>query len=282
MREIKDIATMQKWSKDQKGNNKTIGLVPTMGYLHEGHLALVKAAKKNCDKVIVSIFVNPMQFGQGEDFAEYPRDLSRDYALLQKEAVDAVFVPTAAEMYPLGYNTFVEVSGEITNKLCGASRPGHFKGVTTVVSKLFNICLPDVAYFGQKDVQQVIIIEKMVEELNFPLKIERVPIVREEDGLAKSSRNVYLDPEKRQEALVLNEALQLAKGLIENGERDTKTLKGQMTNLINRKEGALIDYIELVDSKDLSEVLLIKERVLIAIAVKFGSTRLIDNLLVEV
>ncbi len=282
MQEFKNVASMQEWSLEQKQNNKTIGLVPTMGYLHEGHLALVKAAKKSCDRVIVSIFVNPMQFGQGEDYEDYPRDLSHDYELLQNEQVDAVFAPLVSEMYPAGYNTSVEVGGEITSKLCGASRPGHFKGVATVVSKLFNICLPDAAFFGQKDAQQVIVIEKMVEELNFPLKIVRVPIVREEDGLAKSSRNVYLDPEKRQEALVLNDALCLARSLIENGERDTNNIKQQMTNLINSKEHADIDYIELVNDKDLSDLAVIKERVLIALAVKFGSTRLIDNLVVEV
>ncbi len=282
MQEFKNVDVMQKWCLEQKQQNQTIGLVPTMGYLHEGHLALVREAKKNCDKVVVSIFVNPMQFGQGEDYEDYPRDLSRDYALLQNEQVDAVFAPQVSDMYPSGYNTYVEVTGKITNKLCGASRPGHFKGVTTVVNKLFNICQPDLAFFGQKDVQQVIVIEKMVRELNLPLKIVRVPIVREWDGLAMSSRNVYLDLVKRQEALVLNEALGLAKSLIENGERDTAKLKLQMENLINSKEHAAIDYIELVDAEDLSDLSEVKDRVLIAIAVKFGSTRLIDNLLVEV
>ena len=188
-----NISSMQEWSLQMRKQGNSIGLVPTMGYLHEGHLSLVKEAIKNCDKVVVSIFVNPMQFGQGEDFEEYPRDLSRDTSILEKMGVDAVFAPTAREMYPSGFSSSVEVSGEIAEKMCGASRPGHFKGVTTVCTKLFHACLPDLAFYGQKDAQQLLIIEKMVRELNFPLKIIRVPTVREEDGLALSSRNVYLE-----------------------------------------------------------------------------------------
>lgn len=282
MQVFNNVNQMQKWCLEQKLLGKKIGLVPTMGYLHEGHLALVKEAVKTCDIVVVSIFVNPMQFGKGEDFEEYPRDLTRDLALLQKENIQAVFAPLARDMYPAGYSSNVEVTGEVTSTLCGRSRPGHFKGVTTVVSKLFNICQPDLAFFGQKDVQQVIVIEKMVRDLNFPIEIIRVPIVRESDGLAMSSRNVYLDPDQRKQSLILSKALNLAKELIENGERDTAKLKVQMENLINSEKDAVIDYIELVDDEDLSDLTMIEDRVLIALAVKFGSIRLIDNLLVEV
>lgn len=282
MQVFNSVNEMQNWCLEQKRSGKKIGLVPTMGYLHEGHLTLVREAVKSCDVVVVSIFVNPMQFGQGEDFEQYPRDLTRDLSLLEKENIDAVFAPLASDMYPKGYSTSVEVTGHITSTLCGRSRPGHFKGVTTVVSKLFNICQPDEAFFGQKDVQQVVVIEKMVRELNFPIKIVRVPIVRESDGLAMSSRNVYLNPEQRQQALVLSKSLNLAKELIEKGERDAATIKAAMENLINSEKDAVIDYVQIVNDEDLADVDVIKDRVLIAIAVKFGSVRLIDNLLVEV
>lgn len=285
MQVFNDVNEMQKWSLNQKQQGKKIGLVPTMGYLHEGHLALVREAIRTCDIVIVSIFVNPIQFGQGEDFAEYPRDLSRDIALLQAENVAAVFAPQARDMYPSGYSTFLEVTGDITNKLCGRKRPGHFKGVTTVVSKLFNICTPQIAFFGQKDIQQVIVIEKMVRELNFPLEIVRVPIVREDNGLAMSSRNVYLDKAEKEAALILNKALQKAKGLIENGEKDTALLIKAIGATINSEELAVVEYIEIVDDVDLSSISNLSEvngRVIIALAVRIGSTRLIDNLVVEV
>lgn len=279
---LDQVGTAQEWCVGQKKAGKTIGLVPTMGYLHEGHLALVEQARQQCDVVVVSIFVNPMQFGVGEDFETYPRDLSRDVALLEDLRTDALFAPPIAAMYPLGYNTFVEVDGDITAKLCGASRPGHFKGVATVVAKLFNICVPDIAYFGQKDAQQVMVLEKMVSELNFPLKIVRVPIVREEDGLAKSSRNVYLDEEQRRQALVLNQALHEAKRMIIQGERDVTRLKGIMRGVIATSPQAVIDYVEIYDAADLGDIETVDGKVLIALAVKFGSTRLIDNLLVEV
>jgi len=273
---------MQEWSLQQKRLGKKIGLVPTMGYLHDGHLSLVRRAKAECDVVIVSIFVNPLQFGVGEDYEEYPRDLTRDAALLEKEGVEAAFAPSVKEMYPQGYSTTVEVGGEITAKLCGKSRPGHFKGVTTVVSKLFNICLPEVAYFGQKDAQQAMIIEKMVRELNFPLRIVRGPIVRESDGLAMSSRNVYLNEEERKSALVLSQALGLARELIENGETSVGKVKEAMINLINSKPFTDIDYVEIYNGEDLSDLAEIKGKVLVALAVRVGKTRLIDNLLLEV
>ncbi|MCX5780284.1 MAG: pantoate--beta-alanine ligase [Firmicutes bacterium] len=282
MKTITTIKAMQHWAKEQKRAGQTIGLVPTMGYLHQGHLALVREARQSCDKVIVSIFVNPIQFGVGEDYEEYPRDLAKDSQLLEAGGVDVLFAPAVTEMYPPGYNTFVEVEGEITTKLCARSRPGHFRGVTTVVSKLFLICLPDQAFFGQKDAQQVMIIEKMVRELNFPLGIVRVPIVREADGLALSSRNVYLGPDQRQQALVLSQSLQLAGGLIQAGDRDAVQIKELLARTISNTPGAEIVYAEIYDAADLTDVEKITGRVLIALAVKFGTTRLIDNLIVEV
>lgn len=276
------VKDMQDWCTEQKQAGKTIGLVPTMGYLHQGHLALVREARRSCDIVVVSIFVNPIQFGAGEDFEEYPRDLEKDSRLLEEEKVDAVFAPAIREMYPLHYSTYVEVTGEIGEKLCGQSRPGHFKGVTTVVSKLFHICQPDRAFFGQKDAQQVMIIEKMVQELNFPLTIVRVPIVREADGLAMSSRNVYLSAGQREQALVLNRSLQAARELIESGQRDVVQVKKLIEDIINTSPEASIVYSEIYDARDLTSIEEIKDRVLIALAVKFGTTRLIDNLIVEV
>lgn len=279
---LENVNQTQQWCKQQKAAGKTIGLVPTMGYLHEGHLSLVREARQRCDIVVVSIFVNPIQFGVGEDYDCYPRDLSRDTAMLENEKVDLLFTPAINDMYPRGYNTFVEVGGEITDRLCGASRPGHFKGVTTVVSKLFHICLPDVAFFGQKDAQQVMVIEKMVEELNFPLEIVRVPIVREEDGLAMSSRNVYLDAEQRRQALALSRAMKKAEMDIREGERSVATLKTTMRNIIEKSSQAVIDYVEIYNARDLSDLESVSDQVLIALAVKIGNTRLIDNLLVEV
>lgn len=273
---------MQDWCREQKKQGKSIGLVPTMGYLHAGHVSLVRAARRDCDIVVVSIFVNPIQFGQGEDYETYPRELERDSALLVKENADAIFAPEVKDMYPSGYDTFVEVFGGITAKMCGASRPGHFKGVTTVVSKLFHICQPDRAYFGQKDAQQLLIIKKMVSELNFPLEIVRMPIIRESDGLAMSSRNVYLNEEERQQALVLNQALKMTETDIRDGERNIKKIRQKIQDMIETRPLARIDYIEISSGQDLSELEEIQGEVLIALAVKFGNTRLIDNLLVEV
>ena len=283
MQTFTDIKVIQEWCKSRKTEGKTIGLVPTMGYLHAGHLSLVKKARQECDIVIVSIFVNPIQFGQGEDFEEYPRDLGRDMELLAKENADVIFAPTARDMYPEGYSTFVEVTGDITEKLCGASRPGHFKGVTTVVSKLFLICQPDKAYFGQKDAQQVTVLEKMVRELNFPLTIVRGPIIREADGLAMSSRNVNLNREQREQATVLNQALREAEKEIRAGQRDTERLKQLMRKCIDAQSEAQVDYIEIYRVDDFKTVKdLTGEKIIMALAVKFGNTRLIDNLTVEV
>lgn len=282
MQIISEIKILQEWCRTQKLQGKTIGLVPTMGYLHEGHLSLVREARKQCDIVVVSVFVNPIQFGVGEDFEVYPRDLEGDSAVLEQANADVLFAPSVREMYASDHNTFVEVTGNITGKLCGAARPGHFRGVTTVCTKLFNICGPDAAFFGQKDAQQVMVLEKMVRELNFPLKIVRVPIVREPDGLAMSSRNVYLDPEQRKQALVLNLALTTAEAELLRGERSAAVLKNRMREIIETSPEAEIDYAEIYDAYDLAEVEMIAGQVLMALAVKFGKTRLIDNRLVEV
>lgn len=282
MQVFTSVREMQDWCLDQKRKGLTIGLVPTMGYLHEGHLSLVHEAGQQCDRVVVSIFVNPTQFCAGEDFDVYPRDLEGDQRTLGKARVDAIFAPSQREMYPEGYNTWMEVQGEITSKLCGAARPGHFRGVTTVVSKLFHICQPDKAFFGQKDAQQVMIIEKMVQEMNFPLSIVRVPIKREADGLAMSSRNVYLNADQRQQALVLNQSLARASQSIYAGERNVARLKDKIRDIIEQSPQAKIDYVEVYSAQDLSDVEEIQGAVLIALAVKFGTTRLIDNLIVEV
>lgn len=281
MNVIKLPSEMQNWSRSQKMQGKNIGLVPTMGMLHEGHLSLVRLAKEKCDLVVVSIFVNPIQFGEGEDFESYPRDFSRDSNLLEKEGVDVVFAPEGRDMYTEDFGSSVETSG-LDTKLCGKSRPGHFRGVTTVVSKLFNICLPDLAVFGQKDAQQVMIIEKMVKDLNFPLQILRGPIVREPNGLAMSSRNTYLNEREREDATILSRSLTMAKNLIDAGERNPSAIKGAMIEAISQVPGTRIDYIEVLNGVDLSDLKEIKGKVLIALAVKFGGARLIDNVLVEV
>lgn len=281
MKIIQSIEEMRVYVLDVKKEGKTVGLVPTMGYLHNGHLALMKKAKKDCDLVVASIFVNPTQFGVGEDYEQYPRDLDRDAALAESVGVDLVFAPTVGEMYPKGYHTFVEVES-LTAGLCGASRPTHFRGVTTVVTKLFLIVQPDFAYFGQKDAQQVTVVERMVEDLNMPVRIIRVPIVREEDGLAMSSRNVYLTPEERKQALVLSRSLIEAETLVRKGERKSQTIKKQIEQKIREAPLARIDYVEIVDGKTLESLEVLSGKVLIALAVKFSRARLIDNVLLEV
>ncbi len=282
MKVIESPQEMQNWSRAQAKAGLSIGLVPTMGYLHEGHLSLVRRARELCDLVVVSIFVNPIQFGEGEDFDRYPRDLSRDLDLLKKEGVGVVFAPTATAMYPEKERTIVDPPTGMENRLCGRNRPGHFRGVTTVVSKLFNICLPDVAVFGQKDAQQALIIEKMVRDLNFPVRIVRGEIVRELDGLAMSSRNVYLSPEDRKKATVLYRSLLMARDLVGQGVRKTSQVRKAMFDMIDQVDGTQIDYIEIYNARDLSELEEINGQVLIALAVRFGDTRLIDNLLLEV
>ncbi|HYF92326.1 MAG TPA: pantoate--beta-alanine ligase [Symbiobacteriaceae bacterium] len=260
---------------------KKIGFVPTMGYLHEGHLTLMREARKECGYVVVSIFVNPTQFGPNEDFDRYPRDLERDMQLCQSVPVDAIFHPAVAEMYPPGAGTTtVRVSG-LTEGLCGASRPGHFEGVATVVTKLFNIVKPDIAYFGQKDAQQVAVIRRMALDLNMDLEIRPVPTVREPDGLALSSRNVYLSPEQRQGALVLSRSLQMARERVAAGERDMVALLGDIRAMIAAEPLANIDYVAIVDYDSLQPIERLERRGLAALAVRFGKTRLIDNCILE-
>jgi pantoate--beta-alanine ligase len=257
-----------------------VGFVPTMGYLHEGHLVLVRQARAENASVVVSIFVNPTQFGPRGDFKEYPRDPERDLALLEKEGVDVVFMPSVDEVYPPGFNSWVEV-GRIAQRLEGASRPGHFRGVATVVARLFNIVQPDRAYFGQKDAQQLLVVKNMVAELDMKLEVIGVPTVREPDGLAMSSRNTYLNPEERKAALVLYQTLMLAQRLYSNGEKDAKAIRRQMRELIQKQPLADIDYISIADAETLDELDEVKPPALVSLAVKIGKTRLIDNVVVE-
>ncbi|MBP7794887.1 MAG: pantoate--beta-alanine ligase [Candidatus Saccharicenans sp.] len=271
------VAELQGKIKGWKQKGLRVGFVPTMGYLHEGHLSLVREAKRRNDRTAISIFVNPKQFGPAEDYNVYPRDFKRDAALLEKEGVDLIFYPGVEEMYPAGYKTYVEVE-DLENKLCGRSRPGHFRGVCTVVLKLFNLIQPDEAYFGWKDAQQVIILKKMVEDLNLPVKIRPMPLIREEDGLALSSRNIYLNQQERQAALVLYRSLDLAEKMIKNGEREAARIGQQMVNLISAEPLARIDYVEIVDLQTLEPLTTIEGDALVAVAVYFGRTRLIDNL----
>ncbi len=263
-----------------KKQGKFIGFVPTMGALHEGHLSLIRQARKDTDIVVVSIFVNPTQFGPKEDLNKYPRPLSKDLALCRKEKVNFVFCPKPQDMYSRDFSTFVNVGG-LSEVLCGKSRPGHFRGVATVVTKLFNIVQPDIVYFGEKDAQQAIIIQRMVRDLNIPVKVRVMPTIREKDGLALSSRNAYLTKDERKDALVLSQALNLAKLLIKNGSRDSGRIISRMWHLIKKKKSAKIDYIEIVDPQNLKPLKKISGNCLIALAVWIGKTRLIDNILIK-
>ncbi len=265
---------------DKRAQGKSIGLVPTMGALHQGHLSLMREARRQCDVVVASVFVNPTQFGPEEDYSKYPRVLDRDASLAREVGVDAIFAPSPADMYPKGYRTYVSVEG-ITEKLCGRSRPGHFRGVTTVVTKLFNIVRPDKAFFGQKDAQQLVVIKRMVEDLNMGLQIVPVPIVRESDGLAMSSRNSYLNTQERKAATVLFRALKSAESIIDNGERDASTIISEMEKMISSEPLATIDYISIVDLEDLEDVETLEGKILIALAVRIGKARLIDNIIKE-
>ncbi len=264
---------MRAWRRSVAGN---VGLVPTMGFLHEGHLSLVRAARSQNDHVAVSIFVNPAQFGPEEDLARYPRDEARDLALLEAEGVDVVFAPGVEEIYSRGFSTYVSVEG-LTSRLEGASRPTHFRGVTTVVLKLLNIVQPDRAYFGRKDAQQLAVIRRMVRDLDLPVAIEGLPIVREADGLAISSRNVYLTPEQRAAALVLSRSLHLAEDLYAAGEREASRIRTAMRELIATEPLAHVDYISIADVATLDELPCIDRLALVSLAARFGSTRLIDN-----
>lgn len=268
---------MKKIRHELKG---TVGLFPTLGYLHEGHLSLVRSSLKENDYTLTSLFVNPTQFGPAEDFDRYPRDYQRDFAMLEKEKVDYLFLPSVKEMYPQGYDTWVEVH-KVTDRLEGATRPGHFRGVTTVVAKLFNILEPTRAYFGQKDVQQCVVIKKMVADLNMNLEVVICPTVREPDGLAMSSRNIYLSPEERQQAPVLFKALSTAHVMWAEGERDSIHLRQAMTDLIWQKPLGNIEYISIANALTLDELEKAEPSAVISLAVKFGKTRLIDNILLE-
>ncbi len=278
-RRVKVLKTINEMEGLRRNLPAPVGFVPTMGYLHEGHLALVRQARAENPSVVVSIFVNPTQFGPHEDFKKYPRDPKRDLALLEKEKVDVVFMPSVDEMYPPGFNGWVEV-GKIAQRLEGASRPGHFRGVATVVARLFNIVQPDKAYFGQKDAQQLLVVKSMVADLNMNLEIVGVPTVREPDGLAMSSRNTYLSPEERKAAVVLYQALMLAQRLYSEGEKDAEAIRRQMTELIQKQPLAHIDYISIADAETLNELDEVRPPALVSLAVKIGRTRLIDNVVV--
>ena len=273
---IKDIKA---YAAAFKAQGKTIGLVPTMGALHEGHLTLMRAAKEKCDIVIASVFVNPTQFGPNEDYDAYPRQFAADCEKLESVNIDAVFHPEPAEMYPEGYCTFVNVDGDITHKLCGAQRPGHFRGVATVVTKLINLARADEAFFGQKDAQQVTVIRRFVEDLNINVHINMVPIAREESGLARSSRNSYLSAEEKTAALVLSRSLQQAKAAYTQGEKDVAALENIVKCELNKEPMASIDYVKAYAYPSLKPLTKVSEDTLLAIAVRIGKTRLIDNVI---
>jgi len=266
--------------QEARGNRKIVGLVPTMGALHAGHVSLIQAAKKGSDFVVVSIFVNPTQFGPNEDLARYPRSFDKDMQICADAGVDVIFAPSPATIYPPGFRTFVEVT-QLQDVMCGAARPGHFRGVATVVLKLFNIVQPDTAYFGQKDAQQTRIIQQLVTDLNVPVRIVICPVVREPDGLALSSRNQYLDADQRRRATALYQTLQDAEQQIRSGEKNAVAISAKMRARIEATPGAKLDYAAIVDADSLKPVDQIQGGVLIALAVWFGATRLIDNLVVS-
>ena len=279
----KTVEEIKRQVATAKAAGKKIGLVPTMGALHEGHASLIAAANMENDLVVVSVFVNPAQFGPNEDLASYPRTLAADISLAENRGADIVFAPTPKEMYPSEDMTWVEVTGNITKVLCGATRPTHFRGVTTVVAKLFNLVQPTRAYFGQKDAQQVQVLTRMVKDMFFPLELRIMPIVRDTDGLAKSSRNAYLSIQERQAGLVLSRSLVMAKGRFSQGERTVETIVAATANMIAQEPLANIDYVKMYALPELTPIegpMLGKS--LLAVAVKFGNTRLIDNIILEV
>ncbi|MFZ1980811.1 MAG: pantoate--beta-alanine ligase [Smithella sp.] len=276
MRIIKSIKQMQSFSTSLRMDGKKIAFVPTMGYFHEGHLSLMKEAKKMADCLVVSIYVNPTQFGPKEDFSKYPRDLDRDLKMAESVNVDVIFYPPDKEMYPANYQTYVDVA-KVTQNLCGMSRPGHFRGVATVCNKLFNIVKPDFAVFGKKDFQQFVTIKRMVDDLNMDIQIVGSPTVRESDGLAMSSRNKYLNKDERKSALTLFKALKLAQKLYSNGEKKSSVIITEVEKLIKRASFTAIDYIQICDTRTLKDDDKIKNQSVIALAVKVGNTRLIDN-----
>jgi pantoate--beta-alanine ligase len=281
MKVIKTVEEMKEFIREERKSDRTIGFVPTMGFLHEGHLTLIKKAKKQNDTVILSIFVNPTQFGPNEDFEKYPRDEQRDLTLAAKEGVDVVFLPSVDEMYPT-FPTTKLTAIDRTNVLCGKSRPGHFDGVVTVLSKLFHITMPDRAYFGLKDAQQVAVTKGLIEDYFFPIEIIGVETVREEDGLAKSSRNVYLTEKEREQAPHLYESLRKASTLVEQGERDKQKIRESILTHINEHTDGEVDYVELYCYPSLEEIAVLEEKIIIAIAVKFSQARLIDNVILDI
>lgn len=278
MRQIETIAQMKTACRGATRSGKTLGLVPTMGALHEGHLSLVRVAKRECDVIAVSIFVNPLQFGPTEDFEKYPRTFQKDATMLEELGVDLLFAPLVKEMYPVGAKTFVDVD-DLSSKLDGGSRPGHFRGVATVVCKLFEIVRPDRAYFGQKDAAQVALLRKMARDLDMDVRIVVCPIVREADGLAMSSRNAYLNPEQRRQALVLSRSLRQVKAAVETGEADAQKLIEIGSQVISSEPGARLDYFAIVNPDTLEPVANVVPGTLVAVAAWVGATRLIDNLL---
>ena len=281
MKILKTIEEIKAFAGEMSKAGKKIGLVPTMGALHEGHLTLMREARKECEIVIASVFVNPTQFGPNEDYDAYPRKFEEDCQKLEQEGIDAVFHPEPEIMYPQGYLTYVNVEGDITDRLCGARRPGHFRGVATVLTKLFNLSRATDAYFGQKDAQQVVVVRRFVEDLNIPVRIHMVPIVREESGLARSSRNMYLSSEEREAALVLSRSLKKAEAAFAGGEKDTFALKKLVREELAGEKLAEIDYVELYSFPALQELAKVDQPALLAIAVKIGKTRLIDNVILS-
>jgi pantoate--beta-alanine ligase len=277
---IREIPAMKAWVRDIKRKGETICLVPTMGYLHEGHLDLMRMGRPLADHLVISIFVNPTQFGAGEDLDKYPRDLPRDTEMAGSVGVECIFFPSPAAMYPQGYCTYVDVE-DITEGLCGASRPGHFRGVATVVAKLFNIVEPDISIFGEKDYQQLAVLRKMAEDLNMNVQVLAHPTVREEDGLAMSSRNKYLSAEQRKNALVLSRALAMARRRVEQGERSAEAIKAEAAQMIAQVPECTLDYVEIVDPVLLRPLERIEQRAVMALAVRVGVTRLIDNTALE-
>ena len=280
MKVVHTIKEVKEAVNTWKKNDETVGFVPTMGYLHEGHGSLIERARKDNDKVVVSIFVNPMQFGPSEDLEAYPRDLEKDSAFCEKLGADLIFNPEPEEMYTDSFSSYVDMS-VLTEELCGLSRPVHFRGVCTVLTKLFNIVNPDRAYFGQKDAQQLAIVKHMVEDLNFNLEIIGCPIIREADGLAKSSRNTYLSKEEREAALVLSQTIKLGQKMVEDGEKDGEKLVEAMKTNIEKEPLAKIDYVKIVDGLTMQQIKEVKTPALVAMAVYIGKTRLIDNFYID-
>ena len=278
-RRIETIREIQACVAACRKKGLTLGFVPTMGAFHAGHLSLMRQARRENDAVIVSIFVNPLQFSAGEDYDRYPRRLQQDQKMAESENVDVLFVPSVAEMYPKGFNSYVD-QGDLPSKLCGAFRPGHFRGVMTIVCKLFNIVNPDTAYFGQKDYQQYLILRRMTTDLNLDVKVRLMPTVREEDGLAMSSRNAYLGPKQRKDAACLRRALRRAEEMVLNGESSAARVITEMKRVIGRVKGTRVEYVAIVNSDTLEPVKEIKGKTLVALAVRVGKARLIDNAIV--